>query len=33
MFPASVDDPEKEDSLSNFIVRKAAVLGAGSGRA
>ena len=29
MFPASVDDPEKEDSLSNFIVRKAAVLGAG----
>ena len=29
MFPASVDDPDKEDSLSNFIVRKAAVLGAG----
>jgi 3-hydroxyacyl-CoA dehydrogenase len=29
VFPASVDDPDKEDSLSNFIVRKAAVLGAG----
>jgi 3-hydroxyacyl-CoA dehydrogenase len=28
-FPASVNDPDKEDSLSNFIVRKAAVLGAG----
>ncbi len=29
VFPASVDDPDKENSLSNFIVRKAAVLGAG----
>jgi 3-hydroxyacyl-CoA dehydrogenase len=28
-FPASINDPDKEDSLSNFIVRKAAVLGAG----
>jgi 3-hydroxyacyl-CoA dehydrogenase len=29
VFPTSVDDSDKEDSLSNFIVRKAAVLGAG----
>ena len=29
VFPTNVDDSDKEDSLSNFIVRKAAVLGAG----
>jgi 3-hydroxyacyl-CoA dehydrogenase len=29
VFPANVRRPDKEDSLSNFIVRKAAVLGAG----